>query len=262
MDAKFDLKERVALVTGGSSGIGAAICRELASHGAHVMVNYHSGGERAATLAAEIRRLGVDAATCQADVSDAEAVAALFAAIDERWGRLDILVNNSGIEEKRALAWQSDPAAWRKVIDVNLVGGFLCTRAALERMIPTRRGVVIFNTSVHETIPWAGHSAYNSSKAGVAMLMKTVAQEAAPHGVRVVSVAPGAIKTPINEDAWDDPEGRKDLQSKIPMLRIGDPEEVARVFAFLASDAASYVTGSTLFVDGGMALYPAFQQGG
>ena len=264
MSATFDLRDRVALVTGGSSGIGAAICREFASHGARVGINYKSGGARARDLVAEISASGAEADGFGADVSKPAEVAAMFAQLDERWGSIDILVNNAGIEEDRELAWDDDLDldAWRAVIEVNLFGSFLCSREALRRMVPARTGVIIYNTSVHEALPWAGHSAYNSSKAGTAMLMKTLAQEAAPHGVRLASVAPGAIKTPINEDAWNDPEGRKDLQSKIPTQRIGDPAEVARTVAFLASDAASYVTGATLFVDGGMMLYPAFQQGG
>ena len=264
MPATLDLRDRVALVTGGSSGVGAAICRELASHGARVVINYKAGGDRARELAAEITASGPEADCVGADVAKPDQVKAMFAQIDERFGRIDILLNNAGIEGDRELAWDDDldVDAWRAVVDVNLFGSFLCAREALRRMVPAGQGVIVFNTSVHEALPWAGHSAYNSSKAGMAMLMKTLAQEAAPHGVRLASVAPGAIKTPINKDAWSDPEGREDLQSKIPALRVGDPEEVARAVAFLVSDAASYVTGATLFVDGGMMLYPAFQHGG
>ncbi|MEX0781351.1 MAG: glucose 1-dehydrogenase [Dehalococcoidia bacterium] len=264
MRATFDLRDRVALVTGGSSGIGAAICRELASHGAHIAVNYRAGGDNARALAAELTRDGRQAECYGADVSKPDEVAAMFAAVHDRWGRLDIVVNNAGIEEDRELAWDDDLDldTWRRIIEVNLFGSFVCSREALRRMVPAGRGVIIYNTSVHESIPWAGHSAYNASKAGTSMLMKTLAQEAAPHGVRLASVAPGAIKTPINDDVWNDPEGRKDLQSKIPALRVGEPEEVARTVAFLASDAASYLTGATIVVDGGMMLYPAFQHGG
>jgi NAD(P)-dependent dehydrogenase (short-subunit alcohol dehydrogenase family) len=162
----------------------------------------------------------------------------------------------------RLLGWEADIAAWRKVIEVNLFGAFYCAREALKRMVPQRSGVVLSTTSVHEEIAWSGYSAYTASKAAVGMLTKTLAQEAAPHGVRVLAVAPGAIKTPINRAVWSEPSSLKDLQNKIPLARLGEPEEIAHMVVMLVSDAAAYVTGRTIFVDGGMTDYPDFAHGG
>ena len=160
------------------------------------------------------------------------------------------------------MAWEADPARWRRVLDINLVGAFLCAREALRRMVAQKSGVVLGISSVHELIPWTGFSAYTASKAGMSMLIKTLAQEAAPHGVRVLAVGPGAIKTPINANVWNDPKLYADLLEKIPLRRMGTPEEIASMVVFLVSDAAAYVTGTTIFVDGGMLDYPDFQHGG
>ena len=186
----------------------------------------------------------------------------MFGHIDEAWGGIDILINNAGIDGAHALGWDTDIAAWRKVIEVNLFGTFYCAREALKRMVPQRGGVVLSTTSVHEEIAWSGYSAYTASKAAVSMLTKTLAQEAAPHGVRVLAVGPGAIKTPINRSVWSDPQSLQDLLEKIPLDRVGDPEDIARMVAVLVSDVASYVTGRTIFVDGGMTDYPDFAHGG
>jgi len=256
------LSNRRALVTGANSGIGASIARELASAGARVVVNYVVDPEAAQAVVAAIRQAGGDAMALEADVSDAAQVAAMFAAIDRSWGGLDILVNNAGIDGPRALTWEADPKQWERVLRVNLLGAFHCAREALKRMITQRSGVVLNLTSVHEKVPWSGYSAYTAAKAGLSMLTKTMAQEAAPSGVRVVALAPGAIRTPINRSVWSDPATLSDLLTKIPLDRMGEPEEIARVAVFLVSDAASYLTGSTVYVDGGMTDYPDFAHGG
>lgn len=260
MNIRLDNKR--AVVTGGNSGIGEAIAESLAEAGARVAINYVTHPEAAETLVKRIQEHGGTAMAIKADVSDPEAVATMFASIEAAWGGIDILVNNAGIDGGRAVGWEADTAAWRKVIEVNLLGAFFCAREALQRMVSQQNGVIINISSVHEEIAWSGYSAYTASKAAVGMLTKTLAQEAAPHGVRVLSVAPGAIKTPINRSVWSDQQSMKDLMEKIPLGRIGKPEEVARMVVVLASDIASYVTGRTIFVDGGMTDYPDFAHGG
>jgi len=260
MDIRLDGKR--ALVTGGNSGIGEAIVLSLADAGAQVAINYVTRPDAAHSLVTQIEDQHGTAMALAADVSDADAVAGMFESIDRAWGGIDILVNNAGVDGARATAWDADDASWRKVIEVNLVGAFLCARQALRRMVAQGRGVVVNISSVHEEIAWSGYSAYTASKAAVSMLTKTLAQEAAPQGVRVLAVAPGAIKTPINRSVWSDPENLHDLLDKIPLQRMGDPAEVAGLVVVLASDVASYVTGRTVFVDGGMTDYPDFAHGG
>jgi NAD(P)-dependent dehydrogenase (short-subunit alcohol dehydrogenase family) len=186
----------------------------------------------------------------------------MFDQFDSEWGGIDILVNNAGIDGAAAMAWDADLDAWRQVIEVNLFGAFYCSREALRRMFPQKSGVIVNMSSVHESIPWSGFSAYTASKAALSMLTKTLAQETAAHGVRVLAVAPGAIKTSINRSVWDNPTGLADLETKIPMSRMGEPDEIARIVAVLASDLASYATGTTVFVDGGMVDFAAFEHGG
>jgi glucose 1-dehydrogenase len=258
----LELRGRRAVVTGANTGIGRAIAEALAREGARVCVNYVAHPEAAQTVTAEIAAAGGTAISAQADISDPAQVARMFAEVDRAWGGVDILVNNAGIDGARALGWDQDAAAWRRVLDINLTGAYLCAREALRRMVPARRGVVLNLTSVHERIPWTGYSAYTATKAGLSMLTKTLAQEAAPSGVRVVAVAPGAIQTPINQNVWGDPAQLRDLLTKIPMGRLGTPEDIARMVAVLVSDVAGYVTGTTVFVDGGMTLYPSFMKGG
>lgn len=260
MNIRLDGKR--ALVTGGSSGIGAAIALALADAGAKVAINYASHPAPAEAIAQAIKQKGGEAISIQADVADPAAVAAMFQQLDAAWNGLDILINNAGIDGPRARAWEADLAAWRKVIEINLFGAFHCAREALQRMVPQKHGVVLSTTSVHEEIAWAGYSAYTASKAAVGMLTKTLAQEAAPHGVRVLAVAPGAIKTPINRAVWSDPNSLKNLLGKIPLNRLGEPEEIAGMVVMLVSDAAAYVTGRTIVVDGGMTDYPDFAHGG
>ncbi len=256
------LEGRRALVTGGNSGIGAGIVLALAGAGAKVAINYLVHPEAAHDLETRIRERGGEALSIQADVSNPGAVADMFQQLDRAWGGIDILVNNAGIDGGRAMAWEADVATWGKVIEVNLLGAFYCAQQALTRMVPQKHGVVLSISSVHEVIAWSGYSAYTASKAGLAMITKTLAQEAAPYGVRVLAVAPGAIKTPINQPVWSDPASLRDLLEKIPMNRLGEPEDIARMVVVLVSDVASYVTGRTVFVDGGMTNYPDFAHGG
>lgn len=260
MDLKLTGKR--VLVTGGSGGLGAAMARAFAAEGARVGINYIGHGDKAGAIAGEIAAAGGSAMPLRADVSDADAVAAMFAALDAAWGGIDILINNAGMDGPRADAWESDPGAWRNVIAVNLTGAYHCAREALKRMIPARAGVILSTSSVHEVIPWTGYSAYAASKAGLAMMTRTLAQEAAPHGVRVLAIAPGAIRTPINQAVWSDPAGLADLLAKIPLRRIGTPEDVAGMALVLTSDIASYMTGTSVFIDGGMSDYPSFAMGG
>jgi NAD(P)-dependent dehydrogenase (short-subunit alcohol dehydrogenase family) len=251
-----------ALVTGGNSGIGRAIALGLAASGARVAVNYVTAPDKADEVVAQIRGGGGDAMAVQADVSDATQVAAMFGRLDQAWDGVDVLVSNAGIDGASAVAWQADPAQWRRVLDINLAGAFLCAHEALRRMTAQKSGVILGISSVHELIPWSGFSAYTASKAGLSMLIRTLAQEAAPYGVRALALGPGAIKTPINQSVWSDPKMYADLLEKIPLQRMGTPEEIAGMAVFLVSDAAAYVTGTTIFVDGGMLDYPDFQHGG
>lgn len=260
MNIQLDGKR--ALVTGGSSGIGEAIVLALAEAGAKVGINCHAHLETAQETAKRIGNQQGEAYAVQSDVSDPEAVARMFEELDERWGGIDILVNSAGIDGAHALSWEADLSAWRKVIEVNLFGPFCCAQQALKRMISQKSGVILSISSVHEMIAWSGYSAYTASKAGLGMLTQTLAQEAASHGVRVLALGPGAIKTPINRSVWSDPASLKDLLEKIPLNRVGDPEEVSRMAVVLVSDVASYLTGRTVFVDGGMTDYPDFSHGG
>ena len=259
---QISLAGRRALVTGGNSGIGEACVRALADAGARVAINYVAHEDAAAALASGIRSSGGSALALPADVADENQVAAMFARIDGEWGGIDILVNNAGVDGPRATAWESVPADWRRVIQINLFGAYHCAREALRRMVAARSGVVVNISSVHEVIPWSGYSAYTASKAGIGMMTRTLAQEAGGSGVRVLAIAPGAIRTPINRTVWADPAGMADLLEKIPLGRIGEPEDVSRLVVVLASDAAAYVTGTTVFVDGGMTDYPDFSHGG
>lgn len=253
-----DLRGRKGLVTGSSSGIGAAVAIELASRGCEVAVTYRSnrdGGERTVH---EIIEGGGKASLHQLDVSKPDSVAEVFKALPP----LDIVISNAGMDGKRLPLWEIDPADWEAVIKVNLMGTFYVAQEALKGMVAKKSGVFITTSSVHEKVPWGGHTAYTATKAGIGMMIQSLALELADSGVRVLSVAPGAIKTEINQDVWDDPENLADLNTKIPMKRIGEVEEVAKLTAFLASDAASYLTGTTIYIDGGMSAYPSFAKGG
>ena len=257
-----DLKGKRALITGASSGLGEAIAREFGICGAKIGLNYHSERDAAEKIADDIRKGGAEVITIQSDVSNRAEVGEMTNEFIKAWGGIDILVNNAGIDGKHSLTWEADLDAWEQVVKINLFGPFYCSREALKYMIPQKSGVILNITSVHEIIPWSGYSGYAAAKAGLSMLTKTMAQEAGSSGVRVLSLAPGAIKTPINESVWGNPDTLKDLLNKIPLGRMGETSEVAKVAAFLVSDAASYVTGSTIFADGAMIDYASFSHGG
>lgn len=263
------LKGSSALVTGANSGIGEAVVKALASEGAKVVVNYALNEEDAKRVVREIRAKNGIAIGIQADVSKEDEVKAMFAKMYNEFGTIDILVSNAGIQ-KDADFINMTLKQWQQVIDVNLTGGFLCAREAAGEFV--RRGAIkvksmcagkiIFISSVHEVIPWARHANYAASKGGIMLLMKSIAQELAPMKIRVNSIAPGAIKTPINVDAWSTPEAQKSLLTLIPYKRVGEPQDIAAVVVWLASDESDYVNGTTIFVDGGMTLYPGFSTGG
>lgn len=260
MDLKLAGKR--VLVTGGNSGLGAAIARAFAAEGARVAINYVVHPELTEALAGELAATAPAVLKLQADVGDAEQVAGMFAALDAAWGGIDILINNAGIDGPRACGWEADVGAWARVLQINLIGAFLCAREALRRMVAQKSGVILNTSSVHEQIAWSGYSAYTASKAGLSMLAKTLAQEAGPHGVRVLCLAPGAVRTPINADVWKDPAGLQDLLAKIPLGRIGETGDIAGMATVLCSDVAAYVTATSVFVDGGMTDYPDFARGG
>jgi glucose 1-dehydrogenase len=263
------LRGQKALVTGASSGIGRSVAIALGHAGADVVVNYVSGPDDAEAVAQEIRRCGSRAIIHRADVSKETEVQEMFRAAIAEWGTVDILVNNAGIQ-KDAAFHDLTLAQWQRVIDVNLTGQFLCSREAVRefrrrgvrRDVSCAAGKIVCVSSVHDVIPWAGHVNYAASKGGVAMMMKSIAQEVAPYRIRVNSVSPGAIRTPINTEAWSTPDAYKSLLTLIPYKRIGEAEEIGRAAVWLASDDSDYVTGATLYVDGGMTLYPGFETGG
>jgi len=260
MDLKLTGKR--VLVTGGNSGLGAAIVRAFAAEHARVAINYVVHPEVTDQLTAEIKASAADVIGVQGDISKVSDVAAMFQKLDSAWGGIDILINNAGIDGARALSWEADPEAWNRVLQINLVGAFLCAREALKRMVAQKSGVIINTSSVHEQIAWSGYSAYCAAKAGLSMMSKTMAQEGGEYGVRVLCIAPGAIRTPINADVWKDPAGAQDLLSKIALGRVGEATDIAGMAVMLASDVSSYVTGTSVFVDGGMTDYPAFIHGG
>jgi glucose 1-dehydrogenase len=263
------LTGQVALVTGGSSGIGHAIARAMAAEGATVAVNHRASPEAANELVNEIASAGGSAFAVKADVSDEQAVESMFEETVSRCGRLDILVANAGLQRDSSFREMS-LADWRKVMDVNLTGQFLCARAAVRQFmaqdelppVSRARGKIICMSSVHEVIPWAGHVNYAASKGGVMLMMKSLAQEVARDRIRVNGIAPGAIRTPINKEAWETSEALEKLLKLIPYGRIGEPDDVARAAVWLASDESDYITGTSLVIDGGMTLYPGFEDNG
>ncbi len=263
------LKDQKALVTGSSSGIGEAAARNLASSGASVVINYHSEKEAAQKIVDDIRSEGGEAIAIGANVAKEEEVIAMFEQMYQEYGTIDILVNNAGLQKDAALV-DMTLADWNLAIAVNLTGQFLCAREAAKEFL--KRGVkpeiscaagkIICMSSVHQVIPWAGHVNYAASKGGIDMMMKSIAQELAPHKIRVNSIAPGAIETSINTAAWSTKEARDKLLQLIPYNRVGVPDDIAKAVVWLASDESDYVHGATLFVDGGMTLYPGFASGG
>jgi glucose 1-dehydrogenase len=263
------LKGQKALVTGANSGIGKGVALALGQAGAEVMVNYVSHQDAAEEVAQTISGYGSRSSTFHCDVSQEDQVEAMFEQMCQEFGTIDILVNNAGLQRDAAFD-EMTLEQWSTVININLTGQFLCARAAIREF--KRRGVVkevscaagkiICMSSVHQRIPWAGHVNYAASKGGIMMMMESIAQEVAPHRIRVNGIAPGAIRTPINTSAWNTPEAYESLMTLVPYKRIGEPEDIAQAAVWLASDHSDYITGTTLFVDGGMSLFPGFATGG
>ena len=258
-----------ALVTGANSGIGRAVALALGHAGADVVVNYVSRPEEAQKVIADLEMAGVRAFAFKADVSQEAEVQAMFARAVDTFGALDIVVNNAGLQ-KDAPFDELSVAAWDLVMNVNLKGQFLCAREAVRLFkkqgirhgVSCAAGKILCMSSVHDIIPWAGHVNYAASKGGVMMMMKSIAQEVAPWRIRVNSISPGAVRTPINEEAWSTREAYNGLMTLVPYKRIGEPADIGRAAVWLASDDSDYITGATIYVDGGMTLYPGFETGG
>ena len=263
------LRGQKALVTGANSGIGRSVALHLAEEGADVVVNYVFDEQSAIDVVTEIKRKGGKAIAINADVSKENQVKAMFAQMFDEFGTIDILVNNAGIQSDAAFD-EMTLEQWDKVLGINLTGQFLCAREATRefkrrgvvREISCAAGKIISMSSVHEVIPWAGHVNYAASKGGLMLMNKSLAQEVAPYRIRVNSVCPGAIRTPINRTAWETQEAYDELMKLIPYNRIGEPDDVSRAVVWLASDDSDYVNGISLFIDGGMTLYPGFAEGG
>jgi glucose 1-dehydrogenase len=263
------LQGQAAIVTGASSGIGAGVAKALAAEGALVVINYSSSPEKADKVLDEIKQNGGDGFTFKADVSNENQVVEMFQTVIKKYGTVDILVNNAGLQ-KDARLHEMTLDEWNHVLSINLTGQFLCSREAIKEflkrgVVPERSkaaGKIICMSSVHEVIPWAGHANYSASKGGVMMLMKSMAQEYAPQKIRVNSIGPGAIRTPINHAAWQTPEAYNQLLKLIPSKRIGEAEDIGGAAVWLSSDDSDYVNGITLFIDGGMLLYPGFEDNG
>lgn len=268
---EISLKNQVAVITGASSGIGAGVAKSLASAGATVVINYPFEGsmEQANTVLKEIIDAGGKGIIYQCDVSKEDQVVKMFQDLVSQLGTVDILINNAGIQ-KDAKFTEMTIDQWNAVMGVNLTGQFLCAREAIKEFLrrgidPSRSvacGKIIHISSVHEIIPWAGHANYASSKGAVRMLMQTLAQEYGAAKIRVNSICPGAIQTPINTNAWNTQEALNSLLTLIPYNRIGQPEDIGNLAAFLASDLADYITGSSIFIDGGMTTFESFSTGG
>ena len=265
------LVNQVAIVTGASSGIGAGVAKSLAAEGAIVVVNYPVAANKdaAEAVVAYISTNGGRAISIQCDVSKEADVQQMFASTIAEFGTVDILVNNAGVQKDSPFETMTLDQ-WNLVMGINLTGLFLCAREAVKEFL--RRGIdpakskaagkIISMSSVHEVIPWAGHANYAASKGGIMLLMKSLSQEFAHKKIRINSICPGAIQTPINRSAWETPEALESLLTLIPYKRIGQPEDIGNAAVWLASDDSDYINGISLFVDGGMTLYPGFTTNG
>ncbi len=263
------LDGQTAIITGASSGIGKACALELAAAGANVLINYIGNSVAADEIVQEIIGFGGNAIDFKCDVSKPDQVDAMVQAAVDKFGTVDILINNAGLQ-KDAPFLEMSLSDWQFVLDVNLTGQFLCAQSVTKEFF--RRGIradmsaslgkIICMSSVHQLIPWAGHINYAASKGGVAMFMQSLAQELGPHKIRVNSIAPGAIKTPINTMAWHTPEAEQNLLRLIPYKRVGVTSDIGNVTVFLCSDLSDYMHGTTVYVDGGMTLYPGFEDNG
>ena len=269
MENTYKLKGQTAIVTGANSGIGEGVAKAMGYEGANVVVNYISRPEDAEEVVKYIKENGGDAIAIKCDVSKEEEVQSMFQQTIKHFGTVDILVNNAGIQKDAAFV-DMTLEQWKIVLDVNLTGLFLCAREAVKEflnrgIVPERSkaaGKIICMSSVHQVIPWAGHVNYAASKGGIDLLMKSLAQELAPKKIRINSIGPGAIQTPINKEVWSDEKGMENLMKLIPYGRIGQPEDIGKVAVWLASDESDYITGTTIFADGGMLLYPGFTSNG
>jgi glucose 1-dehydrogenase len=270
-DLKF--KDQVVIVTGSSSGIGKACAVHFANHGAKVVINYNSNAGEGMQVLDQIVSNGGTAILVKADVSREDDVKMLFNEAVSKYGKVDVVVSNAGLQKDSSFL-EMTLEQWQKVIDVNLTGQFLVCREAARQFVRQQEnaqdanhselsiGKIVLMSSVHDVIPWAGHVNYAASKGGIMMFMKSISQELAPYKIRINSVSPGAIKTPINKEVWSDPDKYKGLLQLIPYKRIGTPEDVAKAVAWLSSDDSDYVNGETLYIDGGMTLYPEFADNG
>src|SRR5262245_11681938 len=263
------LHGQTALVTGANSGIGRAVAIALGRSGANVLVNYVSDPAAAEVVVQEIQSSGAEAVAHRADVTNEAQVALMFERARKEFGSLDILIANAGVQDDAPVDNMTLEQC-NRVLSVNLTVQFLCAREAIREFrrrgmrpeVSRALGKIICMGSVHQEIPWAGHVNYAASKGGIEMMMRSLAQELAPERIRVNAIAPGAIRTPINRQAWETPAALQRLLTLIPYGRIGEPEDVSRAAVWLSSDASDYVVGTTLYVDGGMTLYPGFSTNG
>ncbi|MBS2969540.1 glucose-1-dehydrogenase [Metabacillus sp. KIGAM252] len=256
-----DLEGKVVVVTGASSGLGRAIAKRFGQEKAKVVINYYKNEGKSDELIGEIKEAGGEAVKVQGDVSKEEDVKKIIQFAIDTYGTLDVMVNNAGIQNEVPTE-ELSLDDWNKVISTNLTGIFVGSREAIAYMLKNDiKGSIINMSSVHQIIPWPHFAHYAASKGGIKMLSETLALEFAPHGIRVNCLAPGAINTPINKEKFSDPAAKEEVLKMIPLNKIGEPEEVAAAAVWLASEEASYVTGTTLYIDGGMTNYPSFQAG-
>lgn len=265
------LQNQIAVITGASSGIGAGIAKCMAAEGATVVVNHPVASTQADAdvVLKEITDAGGKGITYQCDVSKEDQVVKMFQDVAKQFGTVDILVANAGVQRDSPFT-EMTLQQWQTVLDINLTGQFLCAREAIKIFLsheidPSKsksRGKIIHMSSVHQMIPWAGHANYASTKGAIHMLMQTLAQEFGPQKIRVNSICPGAIRTNINRSAWSTPEAYNSLMTLIPDRRIGEPEDIGKTAVFLASDDSDYITGASIFVDGGMTTFESFSTGG